>query len=128
MPVAGSFGAARDAVVAAVDAKFSEEVRLSPLLKNKQPDATRAQITISAVLRTGDQEAGPLDGVGARTFHSRIAANKAVLYIDRTLHPDINLVKGDAVRAMQRPGKPAFEVATVDDRNHARLIIGLNQI
>ena len=126
MPVAGSFSTARDAVVAAVDAKFSEEVRLSPL-KNKQADASRAQITINAVLRTGDQEAGPLDGVGARTFQSRIAANKAVLYIDRTMHPDIKLVKGDAVRAMERPGKPAFEVATVDDRNHARLIIGLNQ-
>ena len=126
MPVATSFAGARDAVVSAVDEKLAEEIRLSPL-NGGNPDDSRPQHHIRALLRTGDEAAGPLDGVNGRGIRSRIAAGKAVLYIDRTRYPDIDLKKQDSVRAMDRPGKPAFEVSTIDDRHHARLIIGLNQ-
>ncbi|HCV74001.1 MAG TPA: hypothetical protein DHE23_26305 [Agrobacterium sp.] len=126
MPIASSFQAARDAVVSGVDQRFAERIRLSPM-KNTKTDPDRPQIVITAVLRTGDETAGPLDVNAGRSLHSRIAAGKAFLYIDRTEHPDIVLRKGDNVRALDRPGAPLFEVSTVDDRNHARLIVGLNQ-
>lgn len=126
MPVAASFSAMRDAVVSGVDSKFAERIRLSPM-KNSQTDPDRPQIIVMAVLRTGDEKTGPLDGNGGRSLHSRISAGKAVLYIDRTKYPDIKLQKLDAVRALDRPGVPMFTVATIDDRHHARLIVGLNQ-
>lgn len=127
MPVASSFAAARDAVVSSVDQKFAEEIRLSPM-KNKVADPDRPQQSIIAVLRTGDEKGGPLDVNGAGSFHSKIAAGHAFLYVDRETYPDIKLSKGDSLRAMTRPGKPVFEVATVNDRDHTRLIIGLNQV
>lgn len=126
MPVATSFSAARDAVISSVDSKLAEDVRLSPMNAGTT-DPARPQIVIAAVLRTGDQKAGPLDVAGARSLHSRIAAGKAALYIDRTKYPGVALVKGDAIRAISRPGNPKFEVASVDDRYHARLIVHLNQ-
>lgn len=126
MPIASSFVDARDAVISSVDSKLAETIRLSPMKGNlKDPD--RPQQTIIAVLRTGEQKSGPLEVSGGRSLHSRIAAGKAVLYIDRTKYPDIHFQKQDSVRAMDRPGKPSFEVATIDDRHHARLIVGLNQ-
>ncbi|MGV2111928.1 hypothetical protein ACQZ46_11680 [Agrobacterium salinitolerans] len=96
-------------------------------MKNEKADPDRPQVVIMAVLRTGDETAGPLDVSGGRSLHSRIAAGKAALYIDRTEYPYIVLRKKDKLRALERPGEPVFEVSTVDDRNHARLIAGLNQ-
>jgi hypothetical protein len=126
MPVASSFRAARDAIVSGVDQRFAERIRLSPM-KNEKADLDRPQVVIMAVLRTGDEKDGPLDVSGGRSLHSRIAAGKAALYIDRTEHPDIVLRKKDKLRALDRPGEPVFEISTVDDRNHTRLIAGLNQ-
>ncbi|MFK0384984.1 hypothetical protein [Agrobacterium sp. NPDC090273] len=126
MPIASSFSAARDAVVSGVDQRYAERIRLSPM-NNGKADPDRPQLVIMAVLRTGDETASPLDVNGGRSLHSRIAAGKAALHIDRTEHPAIVLRKQDSVRALDRPGEPLFQVSTVDDRNHIRLIIGLNQ-
>lgn len=126
MPIATSFGAARDAVVSSVDEKFSEWIRLSPM-KNGATDPSRPQRNIQAMLRTGAKSAHPVDGSNGRGWNARIAAGKGELRIDRTVYPDIALSAGDAIRAIDRPDKPLFEVAHVDDRNHVRLIVALNQ-
>lgn len=126
MPVAARFHELRDRVVATVDMKFAEAVRLT-FMKGAAPDPAKPQITIDAVLRTGNEKSASIASSNSRTWRSKIAAGQAELHIDRTVYPDIVLQKLDTVRAMARPGKPAFEVLSVNDRDHSRLIIGLGQ-
>lgn len=126
MPVAASFQEARDKVVASVDERFAETVRISPM-KGGQPDPDRPQITIEAPLRTGADKQSGIQGGSGRSWQSKIAAGQAELRIDRTKYPGLVLKKGDAVRAMSRPGLPAFDILFVNDRDHTRLIVGLGQ-
>lgn len=126
MPVAARFHELRDRVIATVDFRFAEPVRLSPM-KNGALDPDREQVVIEAVLRTGSAKDSKADGSFGRTWRSRVASGTAELHIDRTKYPDVRLVKGDAVRAIARKGEPAFEVLSPDDRNHGRLIVELGQ-
>lgn len=116
----------RDRTIAAVDTVFAEPVRISPM-KGGQPDPAHPQITIEAPLRTGADKQSGIQGGSGRSWQSRIAAGQAELRIDRTKYPDLVVKKGYAVRAMSRPGLPAFEVLFVNDRDHTRLIVGLGQ-
>lgn len=124
MPVGATFHNVRDTVVAAVDQRFAETVRLSPMSGGKS-DQQRPQREIVAVLRTGAEKSNSVDPANPAAWQSKIAAGKAMIYIDRARYPDIIVRKQDAVRAMDRPGQPAFEVSLVDDRNHTRLTIEL---
>ena len=124
MPVGASFHSTRDAVVSAVDGKFAETIRLSPMSGGTK-DQQRPQLEIEAVLRTGGEKSNSVDPANPAAWQSKIAAGKALLYIDRTRYPDIAIRKQDAVRALARPGQPVFEVSLVDDRNHTRLIVEL---
>ena len=124
MPVGATFHSVRDAVVSAVDSKFAETVRLSPMSGGAK-DQQRPQREISAVLRTGAEKSNAVDTANPAAWQVKIAAGKAMLYIDRTRYPDIVLKKQDAVRALTRHGQPVFEVSLVDDRNHTRLIVEL---
>lgn len=127
MPIAADFHGLRDTVVASVDSKLAESIRLSPM-KGAATDPKRPQVTIIAMLRTGATKgSGIATGAGAKSFRSRIAAGGAELHIDRTRYPDIVAVKGDVIRALSRSGQPAYEVMHVDDRNHARLILELGE-
>lgn len=124
MPVGASFHSVRDAVVSAVDGKFAETIRLSPMNGGAR-DQRRPQIEIEAVLRTGAEKSNSVDTANPAAWQSKIAAGKALLYIDRTRYPYVVVRKQDAVRALARPGQPVFEVLLVDDRNHTRLIVEL---
>jgi hypothetical protein len=124
MPVAANFHSVRDAVVSAVDGKFAETIRLSPMSGGAR-DQQRPQTEIEAVLRTGGEKSSSVDTANPAAWQSKIAAGKALLYIDRTRYPDMVVRKQDAVRALARPGQPVFEVSLVDDRNHTRLIVEL---
>ena len=48
-----------------------------------------------------------------------------VLRIDREVNPDLVIRKGDKVTALERAGKPVFEIKFVNDRSHLRLICDL---
>lgn len=121
------YHAIRDTVVGAVDDVFSEPVRLS-FMANGVADPGRAQKTIQAVIRTGASKNTVLSGGQvSQTWRSRIAGGKAELHIDRARYPDVKIRKGDSIRAMSRPGQPVFEVLSVDDRNHVRLIAELGE-
>jgi hypothetical protein len=126
MPVAARFHELRNKVVATVDEKFAEPVRLSPM-KGGAPDPDRPQRVIEAVLRTGASKGGSIEGGQGRGWRSRLQAGTSELHIDRVKYPDVLLKKGDAVRAISRAGEPAFEVLAVDDRNYGRLIMSLGE-
>ncbi|NTG74484.1 hypothetical protein G6M02_14250 [Agrobacterium rhizogenes] len=124
MPVGASFHSVRDAVVSAVDGRFAETIRLSPMSGGAK-DQHRPQLEIEAVLRTGAEKSNSVDIANPAAWQSKIAAGKALLYIDRNRYPDIVVRKQDAVRAVARHGQPVFEVSLADDRNHTRLIVEL---
>lgn len=124
MPVAARFHEMRDRVIASVDKVFAEPVFFAPQKENIA-DIARPSIEIEAVLRTGDESMSPLTGGKDKTWNSEVAAQTAQLNIDRTKYPDVDLVKGDKIRAISRKGEPWFAVLHVDDRTHGRLIAHL---
>jgi len=126
MPVAARFHELRDRIVATVDEKFAEPVRLS-FMKDGITDPDRAQRQIEAPLRTGDEKPASSDGGSDRKWKAKIVAGQAELRIDRTKYADLDLRKGDKVRAISRPGEPVFEVLSVNGRDHSRLIVRLGQ-
>lgn len=125
MPVVDRFHDLQDRVVAAVDQRFAEEVRLS-FMKKGATDPDRPQTVIKACLRTGGSE--ETAGAGGRTWRSRVASKKAQLHIDRAAYSGPMPTTGDRVRAIARKGAPAFEILSVDDRNDTRLILELGQL
>lgn len=126
MPVAARFHAIRDRVLAAVDWRFAEPVRLS-FIKGGAVDPDRAMVEIEAPLRVaGDASAITLKGSSGAGWAPIIEAGKAELYIDRATYAGPPLRAGDRVKALSRPGEPWFEVASVDDRTQGRLIAKLN--
>lgn len=126
MPVAARFHELRNRIVETVDLKFAEPVRLSPM-KNGLTDPDRPQITIEGVLRTGASKGGSMEGGQGRGWRSRLQAGTAELHVDRAMYPELSAKKGDALRAVSRAGEPAFEVLSIDDRNHSRYIIALGE-
>ncbi|TFE99592.1 hypothetical protein B5M44_04145 [Shinella sumterensis] len=126
MPVSARFHELRDKVLAAVDDKFAEPVRLS-FLKSGVVDPTRPAVEIEAVLRVGEGKTTSVAGSRDSGWRSRIVADKAQLHIDRTTYTGPQPKQGDKVKALSRWGEPWFEVADVDDRSHTRLVLNLNE-
>ncbi|WP_245384556.1 hypothetical protein [Rhizobium leguminosarum] len=126
MPIAARYHELRNRVVATVDDKLAEPVRLS-FMKNGQTDPDRLQRQIDAMLRTGEEKPVGSDGGSDKTWRTKIAAGQAELRVDRAKYPDVDFEKGDAIRAMSRPGEPLFEVLSVNRRDHSRLIVRLGQ-
>lgn len=126
MPVSARFHDLRDKVLASVDSKFAEPVRLS-FMKGGLVDATRPTIDIDAVLRVGEGKSTSVSGGASQTWRSRIVADKAQLHIDRTIYTGPQIRGGDKVKAIARHGEPWFEVVDVDDRSHTRLVLNLNE-
>jgi len=114
----------RDELKEAVDDVWAETLRHLPLVSGQQ-DQTREQVEFLAVVRTGDREPERMSfgrGINAR---SGIMAAGGYLRIDRSAYPDIDMRKGDKIVALERDGEPAFEILSVDDRSHLRLICEL---
>lgn len=114
----------REDLMEAVDDVWAETIRHLPL-SSGQEDLTREKAEIIAVVRTGDRETERMSFGRGNTARSGVAAAGGHLRVDRTAYPDINLRKGDMIVALERPRAPAFEVLTVDDRSHLRLICEL---
>lgn len=114
----------RDQLFSAVDDQFAEKVLLA-FKHDNQNDPTRANVEISAILRTQEELATPFSGNKDKTWNSVIAGHVSELHIDREAFPDVVLRKGDKVRAISRHNKPWYEVLYVDDRSHRRLIVKL---
>ena len=127
MPVIAAFHALRDRVLKGNDGLFGERVQLAFFDKDGEADTERQSLEITAPLRTGAGENSNLDGGFARSWRARIAAQKAELHIDPATYTGPQLRKGDKVRALARDGQPWFEVLSVDDRNHTRLVVRLGE-
>jgi len=101
---------------------FGEPVRLS-FLKNGVVDSDRPSIDIVAVLHSGGDDSFTV-GTGMRT---RLSAGKAELFIARSTYAGPMPRKGDKVRALDRAGRPWFEVSAVSDRYSNLLVLTLGQ-
>lgn len=116
----------RNRTLAAVDRSFAEPVRLSFFNADGALDPSRPAIEIEAILVVGEGKGTFGAGVSA-SWRTRIAADRAELHIDRAKYPNVVVRKNDKVRALARQGQPWFEVAIVDDRGAARLVLQLNE-
>lgn len=116
--------ALRQELMDEVDEVWSETVRHLPLVSG-QPDAERTKSEILAVVRTGDRDVQSMNFGRGKNDRSGIMADGGYLRIDRTVYPDFVVRKGDKFVALDRVGEPAFEVLSVDDRSHLRLICSL---
>lgn len=126
MPVSARFHELRDKVLATVDFKFAEPVRLS-FFKSGVLDPSRPAVEIEAVLRVGEGKNTSVSGGNSMSWRTRIVADKAQLHIDRAAYTGPQPKTGDKVKALSRWGEPWFEVADVDDRSHTRLVLNLNE-
>lgn len=123
MPAA--YHAHRDRAVAAVDRVMAEDIALY-FMRNGVTDPDRDNLTIRAVLRVGAGDNAT--DTRSRNWAQRIAAGKAQLHIDQAIHTDLTVHKGDRIRAVERVGRPFFEVLRADDRAHGRLVLELGEI
>jgi hypothetical protein len=114
----------KNELMEAVDDVWGETLRHLPLSAG-QEDRTREKVEFTAVVRTGDRETEQMNFGRGNNARSGIAAAGGHLRIDRSVHPDIQVRKGDKFVALERAGEPAFEVLLVDDRSHLRLIVEL---
>lgn len=124
MPILNSLAETQSAVIA--DDAFGERIRFSFMTRGAV-DQGRVPREIVAVLRTGGGTEANLSGGLAQSWRTQLAAGKAELHIDLAAYPDLLVRIGDAVRALDRAGKPWFEVARVDDRGAPRLVLELNE-
>lgn len=104
-----------------IGATFGESVRLSFLAKGAV-DPARPQLTISAVLHVAGDAPAAMGGKSDTKFSTHLAAGAAEMVIDRSTYEGPKVEQGDKVQALDRVGKPWFEVAFVSDR-HTNLII-----
>jgi hypothetical protein len=126
MPVASNLSEIHDRLVATVDLKMAEPVKLS-FLKDGEPDVARPAVEISGVLRVGGGKESSMAPGTSRAWRSQLAAGKAELHIDRSRYAGPALHSGDRVRALARRGQPWFEVLRVDDRGDTRLVLELGE-
>lgn len=114
---------------AAVDQKigrsFGESVHLK-FNRNGVADPDRPAVTISAILHVGGDDSIPL-GSSVDRFRTRLSAGKAELFIDRSTYTGPVPVLKDEVRAMDRAGKPWFEVLSISDRYSNLLVLSLGE-
>lgn len=127
MPIVSSTNELRDIVVAGNDGEFAEEISLKFLAEGKA-DPTRENTSIVAPLRTNPVHARGFSHGQSDDRSSQIDVQGAVLKVDRTVYPDLDIRDGDKVRAITRPGQPWFVVKSVDRRHHVRLIVHLGAI
>lgn len=114
----------REDLMVEVDDVWSETVRHLPLADGRK-DPERDAVEFTAVLRTGDRDAERMSFGRGNSARAGVAADGGHLRIDRVVHAALMVRKGDKVVALDRDGQPVFEVLSVDDRSHLRLICEL---
>lgn len=110
-----------------VDDVWSETIRHLPLAAGLK-DPARDPSEFAAVLRTGDRDAERVSFGRSNAARAGIAADGGHLRIDRAVNAALEIRKGDKVVALDRDGQPVFEVLTVDDRSHLRMICELGDV
>ena len=105
-----------------VDRVMAEDLLLFPLTGGRV-DATRRGGPVRGVLRVGRNTDKNAAGEPGAAWAQRIAMGKAELHVDRAGALDIH--KGDKLRAIERPGAPWFEVLSMTENAHGRLVIDL---
>lgn len=121
------FHGLRNRVMAVVDRKFAEPVRLA-FMKEGKVDPDRPTVDIEAVLRVGGGKETTAAGSWDKTWRGRITSQRSELHIDPTVYPDISFRKGDRVRALSRRGQPWYGVLTTDDRGETRQVVQLEEL
>lgn len=111
----------RTDLMEAVDDTWAELIRHLPL-SDGEPDGDRQVMSFTAVLRTGERAVERSRFGRSEAAPPGVAADGGVLRIDRGVHADLLIRKGDKVVALERNGEPVFEVQHVNDRSHLRLI------
>lgn len=114
----------REDLMAEVDGVWSETVRHLPLVSGRT-DPMRPRQEFTAVLRTGDRDTERMNFGRGNNARAGVMADGGYLRIDRVVHAALVMRKGDKVVALDRDGQPVFEVMSVDDRSHLRLICEL---
>ncbi|TDE34130.1 hypothetical protein [Antarcticimicrobium sediminis] len=114
----------REDLVAEVDDVWSEAIRHLPLSDGKK-DPGRDAVEFTAVLRTGDRDAERMNFGRGNNARAGVTADGGYLRINRAENAALVVRKGDKVVALERVGQPVFEVQSVDDRSHLRLICEL---
>lgn len=114
----------REDLMAEVDDVWSETVRHLPLADGRK-DPERDAVEFIGVLRTGDRDAERMNFGRRNSARAGVTADGGHLRIDRAVHAALVVRKGDKVVALDRDGQPVFEVLSVDDRSHLRLICEL---
>ena len=109
-----------------VDATFGETVAFHPKA-NGTDDPDRDASEIVAVLCTGER-GDAIGGERRKTIRVGVNASGGSLRIDRTAYPDLVVRQDDRIRAIERAGQPWFDVLSVDDRSHLRLILELGDV
>lgn len=114
----------RDELKEAVDAVWDEALRHLPMA-GAAPDAEREVAVFRAVLRTGERDGATTRPGRSDREGARLLGDGGELRLDRTAWPDVVLRQDDMVVALDRPGEPVFEIQSVDDRHHLRLVCQL---
>ena len=117
--------------IRAVDAVMAETLRHYPLTAGRA-DTSRVQRDIRGVLRVGRNKDLNASGEPGASWSQRIAFGKAELHLDRLMVVSgfvipIDIRKGDKVRATDRPDAPWFEVLSVTERMHGRIVADLGE-
>ncbi len=114
----------REELMGEIDDVFGEAMRILPLADGRS-DRDREPVEIIAVLRTGDRRGQDIDARAGSVGRPGLMTDGASLRINRAASPDLVIRSGDKAVALERNGEPVFEVLSVDDRSHLRLICAL---
>lgn len=126
MVIPANYQADLDRVVGGNDIDLGERVLLAYLIEGLS-DPNRENEEIEAILRVGNERSSSPSGSRGMSWQTRLASGEAELHISRLAYPSMILKSGDKVRALARSGHPWFEVVSVNDRAHSRIIVKLNE-
>ncbi len=99
-----------------VERVHGEEIRISFMLDGKA-DPDRPRVTVRAVLSTSDADLVQFRTSLNSDRRTEFAACAAVLVLERSTYDGPDVVKGDRVRAIDRPGEPVWEVSGAPARD-----------
>ena len=114
----------RNACIADVDAMFAETLRFLPMAA-KQADATRSPVDMKGVLRAATKEDIRPAHKNGSEWARPMAAQPFTLKLARAVSGNLDIQRGDRVKAVDREGGPLFTVSSVDDGHAGRRVVHL---
>ncbi|WP_068318905.1 hypothetical protein [Polycladidibacter hongkongensis] len=105
--------------------RWGELVELK-FLSEGRADGTRQNQTVLAVIKEAGSKRTSATGGRSDKWQGRIQKTPMQAYIAKSLYLEGPLIfKGDKLRAVEREGKPFFEVAAANYDNPIRIILEL---